>query len=161
MTMSFSGGGELVDDGRSFAKSLGSIARRGMATCAEDHMNLRVLTAGNAESQTVPTQMLKSKEHDPNIRYGYTLPHRGDVQVISALLPADKFEYTSDYNSTQLAIAATTTAADLVMKAGFDPPVAYQNLDIFATSASKRGMDFRDPQLTALIPWIAEVAARS
>ena len=131
----------------------GSIARRSTAASSEDHMSLRVLAAGNAESQTVAFQVLGYKEDDPNIRCGYTLPQRGNAQVISALSSPDKFEYTSDYTIRQVATAAAKIAADLVMTAGFGSPVAYQKSGNFMTSASKRGM--------VLIPRFAEVAARN
>ena len=53
--------------GGSSCEMMGSIARRSLAAAAEDHMDLRVLKAGNAESQTVGIRMLRNKEGDPGI----------------------------------------------------------------------------------------------
>ena len=96
-------------------------------------MDIRALAAGNTVSRTVATQLPENKEDDANIRRKYALPRGGGAQVISTLFSEGKFEYTADYAITHLAIAATKIAADLVMTA-----VAYQNLDNFAKSSSKR-----------------------
>ena len=58
-------------------------------------------------------------------------------------------------------MAATTIAADFVITAGSDAPVAYRNSDLFVESASKRGTGRCDPQLMALTAWFAEAASRS
>ena len=55
--------------------------------------------------------------------YSYTLSQGGEGQMISAVLSGDTFEYTGGRTSAQLAIAATTIAADFVMTVGLDPPL--------------------------------------
>ena len=101
----------------------GSIARRSASTDAEDRMILRVFADGNADAQAVAIHMVGNKERDPNVCYSFALPYRGEGQMISALLSGDTFEYTGGYASSQLAIAATTIAAGLVMTVGLDPPL--------------------------------------
>ena len=49
----------------------------------------------------------------------------------------------------------------LVMTAGFKPPLAYQDSGLFAPSAPKWAAGFRDPHLMALIPRPDVAAARN
>ena len=86
-------------------------------------MSLWVLADGTVDYQAVAIYLLGNKERDPNMCYSYTLPQRGEGQMISALLSGDTFEYTGGYTSAQLAIAATTIAADLVVTVGLDHPL--------------------------------------
>ena len=71
-----------------------------------------------------------------------------------------KYEYKGDFSNAQMAIAATTMAADLITTVGFDPPAGFRNLDNFAKAVSNRGAGSCDPFRMALAPRFAEVARR-
>ena len=78
---------------------MGSIARRSTPTDSEDHVSLRVLADGFADSRAVAIHLLGKKECDPNMCYSFTLPQRGRGQEISALLSGDAIEYAGGYAS--------------------------------------------------------------
>ena len=71
------------------------------------------------------------------------------------------YEFVEGNNGSQLVIATTTIAADLVRVATFGPPAADQNLESFATATLGCGMGFYRPQLAALAPWCANIAMRN
>ena len=81
--------------------------------------------------------------------------------MISALLSVGQYEYKNDFSNTQLAIAATMMAADLITTAGFGPPTVFRNLDNFVKAASDRGAGFCDPFRMSTAPWFAEVVRRN
>ena len=65
-----------------------------------------------------------------------------------------------NYDDSQLAVAATEIAADLARKVKFGPPAVSRNLGLREAAISDRGIGFRGPQLSALVPWRANAATR-
>ena len=61
-------------------------------------------------------------------------------EIADALRPDNECQYADTYGGIQLALAATTIAADLVRTAGFGPPAVCQSLDLSAAAISDRGM---------------------
>ena len=78
------------------------------------------------------------KRKDPQIAYCFTLPQDEGGELITALLSVDEYEYKSEFTNSQMAVAGATMAANFAPTAGFDPPMAFQNLGIFAETVSKR-----------------------
>ena len=140
---------------------LGEIARRSLAKAAQLNAELKAAASGDEASKNVAIQMLREKAGTEQISFAYTLPQNEGGELISALLSAGQYEYKNDFSNTQLAIAATMMAADLINTAGFDPPTVYRNLDNFVKAVSDRGTGFCDPFRMALVPWFAEVARRN
>ena len=70
-------------------------------------------------------------------------------------------EYAGEYDSSQLTLAATKVAAELVRTSICGTPAVRQDLDSFATAISGRGMGFCAPQLIARVPWCASMAIRN
>ena len=140
---------------------LGEIARRSLAKAAQLNAELKAAASGDEASKEVAIQMLRKKAGTEQISCAYTLPQNEGGELISALLSVGQYEYKNDFSNTQLAIAATMMAADLITTAGFDPPTVFRNLDNFAKAASDRGTGFCDPFRMALVPWFAEVARRN
>ena len=140
---------------------LGEIARRSLAKAAQLNEELKAAAGGDEASKEMAIQMLRKKAGTEQISYAYTLPQNEGGELISALLSVGQYGYKSDFSNTQMAIAATMMAADLVTTAGFDPPTVFRNLDNFVKAVSDRGIGFCDPFRMALIPWFAEVARRN
>ena len=140
---------------------LGEIARRSLAKAAQLNEELKAAAGGDEASKEMAIQMLRKKAGTEQINYAYTLPQNEGGELISALLSVGQYGYKSDFSNTQMAIAATMMAADLVTTAGFDPPAVFRNLDNFVKAVSDRGAGFCDPFRMALIPWFAEVARRN
>ena len=102
---------------------LGEIARRSLAEAAQLNAELKAAASGDEASKNVAIQMLRKKAGTEQISFAYTLPQNEGGELISALLSAGQYEYKNDFSNTQLAIAATMMAADLINTAGFDPPI--------------------------------------
>ena len=140
---------------------LGEIARRSLAKAAQLNAELKAAASGDEASREAAIQMLRKKAGTAQTSYAYTLPQNEGGELISALLSVGQYEYKSDFSSTQLAIAATMMAADLITTAGFDPPTVFRNLDNFVKAVSDRGTGFCDPFRMSMAPWFAEVARRN
>ena len=140
---------------------LGEIARRSLATAAQLNAELKAAASGDEASREVAIQMLRKKAGTAKTSYAYSLPQNEGGELISALLSIGQYEYKSEFSSTQLAIAATMMAADLINTAGFDPPTVFRNLDSFVKAVSDRGTGFCDPFRMSMAPWFAEVARRN
>ena len=120
---------------KTFISMLGEIARRSLAKAAQLNAELKAAASGDEASKEVAIQMLRKKAGTEQISYAYTLPQNEGGELISALLSAGQYEYKNDFSNTQLAIAATMMAADLITTAGFDPPTVFRKLDNFAKAS--------------------------
>ena len=103
---------------------IGEIARRSLAKAAQLNAELKAAASGDEASREVAIQMMRRKAGEAQISYAYTLPQNEGGVLISALLSVGQYGYKCNFSNTQLAIAATMIAGDLVRTAGFDPPVA-------------------------------------
>lgn len=140
---------------------IGEIARRSLAKAAMANAELKAAASGNEAGREAAIQMLRRKADAAQVSYDYTLPQNEGGELISALLSVGQYKYKSTYSNSQLAIAGTMIAADLINTAGFDPPTVYRNLDTFVRAASTAGAGFCDPFRLALAPWFAAVARRN
>ena len=131
-----------------------------MTKAAEKHAEVQAAAAGDEASKAGLTQLLGEKQKDPQIAYGYTRPQEAGGEMITALLPVGIFGRKSEFANSQMAIAGSLAAGDLVATAGVDPPMALRNLDCLAGAVSERGAGFRDPDRMSAVPWSAQVTRR-
>ena len=90
-------------------------------------------------------RLLVEKATDVGIRYVYAMPQAVDASLREAFLSGDEYCEVSEYNEQNIAVAATTIAADLMKAAGFGAPAVCRNPGSFAPTVSGRGRGSFDP----------------
>ena len=131
-----------------------------MNAAAAQYMNLRVLAAGFGRTQMIPEGRPEELFGGRQIQYSYGSRQGSGGEIIGSPLPDGRYGPVGKYDGSQPAIAETMIAADVAQTAGLGQPAAFRNLDQFATAISGRGMGFRDPQLSPIIPGCEAAAAR-
>ena len=121
---------------------IGEIARRSLAKAAQANAELKTAASGGEEAREAAIQMLRRKAGAGHVSYDYTLPQNEGGELIAALMSVGQYKYKCNYSNSQLAIAATMMAADLINTAGFDPPTVYRKLDTFCQGGVSCGHGF-------------------
>ena len=111
-------------------------------------------------SREIAEQQPNGRADNPQIQCSFTTPQDWRGEIIQALLSEDRYEFAKSYDDSQLVIAATMIAADLLWTAKWGPPAVRRNLDSSAATIPDRGMGFCEPQLMACVPLYASVSIK-
>ena len=71
----------------------------------------------------------------------------------------EQYERVRDYSDDQLAVAATTIAADLEYMWRFGEPAVFDNMDACVPAVNDRARSFCNERLIAMAPWFANIVA--
>ena len=123
---------------------LASIAYRSIARAAAKHADIKVLEDGTEDNQRKAIQMLKEAAPTTGAGYVSTLPQGPGADLHAALLSVGQYDEVREDIQEQMAVAATTIAADLISGGWFGAPAVYRNMDTFAPAITGRARGSRN-----------------